>query len=221
MTSPQPVLLHITRSSFTFFYGENESTTLKISHDVFHDLEVKDEAKLQESVQRCVESKSISKTSLYVFLDPDFTFTLDLTQMPILDRQTEIRKFTSLLPIEKVSHVILMEGKQTILVAFDLGFIETLQDLLETVGFQVKAILPLSLIVTKTKHKEKIDIASYRPKLSTLRRKSLIAPVYSSVLEAKIPAVTVKPEQRRLVALLGVFGLLLLILLITFLRSHR
>lgn len=222
----EPALLYLGRFQADYFAeGATQSIRFPFHPEVVRDLEVVNPQALSEQIKAWVTQFNIAPATLTILLADDLLFSKTITLADPKSREDAIHTFIDAVPFEETSYVqVPFQGSVTVSVA-NKGYFDAFKEAFEILGFSVELILPAFFLNKEVNLAKSLDVASLTlalKKAGTYRQYSmlsqpLLTPATTSVqVTAKTPS-----EKKRLIVLVGVFGVLIVILIMVYAMSQN
>lgn len=210
------IVLFLDRNRFQF-YGGNLSGVISVDVPVtsIKDLEVVNIDELYSFIKQCVKQYALGNADLVIVLSESsyYTKAFQISE----DEKTEIQilKFFELVPFDATLTKVYTLEKEKYAVATNKAFLDAIVHGFQLQGLQNRCVLPQSRI-EPMRQKQSLDtlFASYVMKnIDTLSKQSITE--YSSQVQPKVENKPIKGAEKHssLPALLGVFGILMVILI--------
>jgi hypothetical protein len=202
--------------------------SLEIPADTLSNFELINKKKLVTIIQTFVRNYKLAPKNIVILLSVYSTFDREFPHGSI-ELQKHIQEFLELVPFEELLQKKIVTSGKTRVIATNKEVCEAVKSSFTSSGFLVSGIYPLSISMELIPElKTNLDLSLFVNKLTDLKNINL-APVieasYASTFGTPIVKNVVteekeeKPDRKRLYALSGVFGVLILILGIVFYTS--
>jgi hypothetical protein len=195
--------------------------------EVIRDVEIIDKDTLLNQIKAIIESNNIQPANLTVLLSDNLLFSRDFQPTPEHSEEQLIKPFMEEVPFEHVASKTVTTPQAISVITTNKDFYETFTKGFKAAGFTVKAILPATYAGLDVN-----QLTQLTPDMvSTIAGKADSLGLYNFALlpaTEKPPITDHRPQSsgvqqsgnKRLVVLVGVFGLLIGILAIVFLMSR-
>ena len=204
------------------YWGSGNSPVVALNYppQVLRDMTVADRGTLKTLLDAFVKQAHIAPSPV-VFILSDSTYYYQ--QIAVDQNQVEaaVARFTDSIPFDELQTKRFTLEKNKYALAVPLGYYQTLQQLIEPMGFKVISVIPaLFLGQQDVKQTLDVEVGKYILKnLDKLKSHSILSegPV-DEEKEASFTGETSKKKQSSIYILAGVFGVLMLVLVVMLLR---
>lgn len=139
-------LLYLGRGGFDLFSTlGGESLRCSFSERAVSRLEVVDPTLLQSEIKAFLQEKKLVAGNLILMLLQDVTFEKKITATETSGEENEVKNFLDEVPFERVGKRLLRQDSEVLLVATNRDLYEGVKRSFEEVGWEVSAVVPLSL----------------------------------------------------------------------------
>lgn len=211
-------VIYLERNNFVYFdMSVGGAITYQYPAEVISDLEVLSEDLLIEQVGQLLQTNNITPTQAVIFLSPSLLFEKKLP-LPnqAAENQETAEKFIETVPFEAVSSTkfSLPDGVQVI--AANENFYSSIKTAFEKQGFQILSVFPADVFQEDLSVGIQIELAGrLLGKIENMKQYNLLEQKEVILPEKKTPSLTPeKKSKNRLYILGGVFGGLVLVLIV-------
>ncbi len=205
------VFLYRQKVEFYFKNGK-QPITLTIPESALSDLEVKNKKELEELIKAFITDNKIVETEFVLLLTDEVSLLKDISIETSTDFSKEKSEFLESVPFEYFRYRTYQFPKLSRIIAVNRDFYETLIAIFEQLGLSILSVSPLSALSFWA-----TGIAVDSKLVRVIFKKVVLLKQNDLLFEEK--ASTFRPQQenfwvknKRLVGMLGVFGLLLALL---------
>jgi hypothetical protein len=185
--------------------------------DVVKDLDVLNTENLYALIQTTIETYQLLPAPVTIVLSPLVTFEKDLSEIPLEQREKEAEKFLDQVPFQNVLPYQFISSQKAKIIAANKDFILAIKTGFEKRTFMVNTVASFSTLQeVMPELAENLDLNLLLVKIDTIKQYNMLhehmPPIHSSPIQTE-PGKE-KPDKKRLYMLIGVFGILILILII-------
>lgn len=222
-------IIYLDTARFDFYVGGAENILRFDFSPAASNLEIKNHDELAVQIKAFVEANKIPLSNIAIVLSENILFvkTISATE----DRELEAKRFVENIPFEHVSHKIYPIENGALIVAVNRDFYRSIQTAFEKLGFSAATVVPVFTTgVTTINPESGLDLASAKNLLTlyeNLRQNNLelkyhekIPPPHSVVSQRTESVMPKKNSNKRAVMLAGVFGLLIVILIVMLVTNN-
>lgn len=216
--SGSTLIVFVDRSRLQFYGGRLSSVlSLDIPPAILHDLEVVNKDALYTLVNQWLKQNNLGGNQLFIVLSPTTYFEKQITSQTETEQETEILKFYDTVPFEEMTTKVLSQDGGKRAVAANSEFLEAIRHAFALQGLRVVGVIP-AFVLGSLAAKRWLDA-----EMGAFVLKHLEALRLQNILELSEPGQMPVVVQRetpnsksnpRLMMMVGVFGVLLLILIV-------
>ncbi|MCX6726464.1 MAG: hypothetical protein NTY75_01460 [Candidatus Shapirobacteria bacterium] len=200
--APLPAVLTVTQNGLRYYDGQTD-VKHKFTPELIADLEIVDEAKFNQEIAAFINKNQFINRRVIIVLTSDIYYEKKFESK--LGNEVEIDKFVQMIPfISKVSHEYSQETGSAIIVA-NKPFINNLVNTIKNHKLTVISVIPKSIY------------DQFITDLKQLNKNSLIM---TNNPKRFVPQIKLKIPVNRTSILIGIFGTMLLILIIMVVSSR-
>ncbi len=223
MVKKESAVIYIDKDKMLFYVKEAQNVLeLSLPADVISNLEIINTDKLGELVDKFFQSATLKDKEFdaVAVFSSNITFDRELEENTSKFVYEEQQKFLDTVPFENILSNSFRIGKKTKIAAVNKDFYDDFRQVLEKNKVHITLALPMSILSeVNPELKNKIDLALIESKAESYKQYSLIDfSEFNAGDESTTPigpiGINIKKKDLRLYALLGIFGTLLVILII-------
>lgn len=202
---------YVESNRLSLFGNNGLSLAIPIAPDIMSDLELVDREKLLTYVGQFLQANAVFAGTITFLLSPEGLFEQDLSAIAPKDVDTFAQKFLDSVPFETVVSKRIVVGGKLRLVAANKDVLEGLKKAFERKGFTPVAYVPYTVVqATVPELANSLDQNIIFGKLDSFKQYSLTEEIIRPTNFEKKTGL----KGRRDIVLLGVFGVLVVVLLV-------
>lgn len=215
ISNKQTIVCYIDTNKILFYLGSTGTIIqLEFPPDVLSYLDLMHEAKFEQLLDSFLEQNQLIGGGVILVYSTTVTFEKDFEETQIVKEDTEIQKFIDIVPFEDVFSKTYKLNKKIKAVAVNNRVYESIRTVLERRNFIINSVIPISVLQeTFSELAQNIDLGFILGKIDSIKQFSMI-----NGTSGNNPALEKKPESKkqnkRLYVLGGIFGVLVLILIV-------
>ncbi|OGH10289.1 MAG: hypothetical protein A2857_02485 [Candidatus Levybacteria bacterium RIFCSPHIGHO2_01_FULL_36_15] len=207
-------------------YINNSQRILRLlfNNDIVKDLEVIDKEKFYVLIKAFIETNKIPPSEAVIILSRDLIFERDLPTQETEGPQgwEEIQKYLDTVPFETIGIKLLKQEKTTKVIATNRDFYRVIKEGFEKQGFTVNIIIPVLVLGTNNRLETttSLDLETGKfilRKLDSIKMNSM--PINENYTQEKEENKNSPIENKRLLAMLIILGILIIILIFMYLTN--
>lgn len=215
----QTYLLYIEPSRLFFYVGASGAVLqVPVPWEIMHDMEIVDKNKFATLLQIFIKNNAIVPGSLALALSPQITFEATIPAELTSEQQKELlQKFLDTVPFQNVASQLGKLDNTSKVIAANKDLIEFLRNAFEKEKFTVPLAIPVSALqVAAPELQTNLDMGTILNKADLVHQYNLIAQAAPAALQQNSAKAPEQPplKNKQTLALLGVFGALMVVLII-------
>lgn len=214
-TNKQTIICYIDTNKIIFFQGLSGALLeLNFPQEVISHLDLLHKEAFENLIESFITQNQIIGDQVVIVYSPQSAFEKNLEEQETRKDEEEIQKFIDMVPFEDVLSKTYRANKKIKVVAINGRLHESIKNVFNKKKFQIYAAIPSSILQENfSELRENIDLGFILKRLESIKQYSM---VNGSAIGVQVPEV--KPEakknNKRLYILGGIFGALLVILII-------
>jgi len=222
----KPIIVYVDRNRLQFFGGKFSSViTMEIPPTAVSDVEVLNRDALYTLVNQWIKQNALGGNQLFFVLSPSIYYEKVITSVTDTQQETEILKFYDMVPFEELLTKVITStpAREKWAFATNSAYIEALIHAFLLQGIHVIGIIPAMLLGSlAAKRWMDEEMGAYVVKhFDELQKQSVAANDDSQMSLPNAPSnVPTAANNPRLMILVGIFGVLLLALIVFLFVRH-
>lgn len=220
ISSKQTIACYIDSNKILFYLGTTGSILqLEFPPEVISYLDLIHEAKFEQLLDSFLEQNQLAGGGAILVYATTAVFEKDFEETQAGREDTEIQKFIDIVPFEDVLSRTYKLNKKVKAVAINNRVYESIRTVFEKRNFLIHSVIPVSVLQeTFSELAQNIDLGFILSKIDSVKQFSMINGNSGSspTLEKKPES---KKQNKRIYVLGGVFGVLILILIVLVITS--
>lgn len=216
-------LLIYLEANQAFFYGDELAAIEKVEipNDIIRDLEIVNQDKFSWLIQAFLDTNQLLQTTVVLILSPAITFDKDISEFEVEQRRDEERIFFEKIPFRSTLEYHFIQQNKQVLIASNKDVVQVIKYTLEKKGFNFQAVVAMSAIQEIFPElKTNLDFDFILGKLDTLKQYNMLFnPDQGKNTVSSQQKVNGKKDNKRLYVMFGIFGFLIIILIIMTVNS--
>lgn len=224
MFSQSTGVIFINRNALQLFSPNLSSVvTCVFPEALVHDLDIMNKDNFYTLIKQWVKQYNLSGLSVIVVLSEETYFEKLFSTVNQPQLETDILKFFDSVPFESIKTKIFDSPKDKHAIVVNKTWLDTIQQGLVLQGFSIRAVVPaFALGKLSTKRVLDKEVVEYVTRnADALTKQTIIDVADNQEIEMKPVGSPAPQKNKNLPVLLGVFGALLLILVIVFVLQFR
>ncbi|CAN5209050.1 hypothetical protein BH09PAT2_BH09PAT2_05190 [soil metagenome] len=217
-------IIYIDRNNL-YYYGGNVHTPIAypFAKTAVVDMEIINEEELATQIADWIKTHKIEPSSTIILLSNTVYFQKEIPEGTSVDKQNEIKKmFVENVPFNETQLQEIPIGKSMLLIAINTEFVYAIRDIFQRCGFTLEAIAPIAEIYGKQPISAfSVQIAQDALKKITKANGFPLEHVEEIPISASDDPLPSKKTNNRLFLMIGVFVILIGILVIVYMTSHK
>src|SRR3972149_10817379 len=215
-----PMVVYID-SNRVYFYSDSLGNVLQleIPSEIITDLEIHNKDKFLQLfsifIQKNIKGLGVNKFNVILVFSPNMTFEKDIAPQLDKDVETQEQEFIGLVPFENVLSRSYKINKGTRTIVLNNEYFELLNNIFQKNKLTIVMVLPYSLLqVVHPEFAGQLDLSQILQKSDSFKQFNMVEgkqEIHEETAENKKEK---KPINKRLIALIGTFGVLLLVLFV-------